>query len=316
MSQILAHVGSDVCKAWLDVFVRPLGERRRFANSAEGIGALAAWLRGLDIAIARIGLEATGGYEREAAQRLSAAGFAVSVLNPVRVRRFAEAGALKAKNDAIDARLIAEFVAVFDTALVAFDTERDRLGELCQARTLLMNLKQSLANADEHLRDPFARRIALRRIRSIEADIATIDKAIAEHLQRSGRLGAIERLLRSVKGVGPVLAATLIAFLPELGTASDRQIAALAGVAPFDRDSGNHRGKRRIAGGRPAVRRALYMSAMASATRHNPWLKAFYQRLLQRGKPPKLALTACMRKLLCLLNAIAARGYGWQPTLA
>ncbi len=315
MSQIVAHVGIDVCKAWLDVFVRPLAERRRFANSAAGIEELVNWLRGLDVAIARIGLEATGGYEQDAARALSAAGFPVSVLDPMRVRRFAQAGAVKAKNDAIDARVIAAFVATFETGLVNCDAERDRLGELCQTRSTLLETRIRLTNSAAHLRDSLTRRIAARRIRSIEADVATLEKAIAALLRGIERLGATERLLRSVGGVGAITAASLIAFLPELGKISDKQIAALVGVAPFDHDSGAWRGQRHIAGGRATVRCALYMAALAGI-RHNPWLGAFYRRLVQRGKPAKVALTACMRKLVCLLNAIVARGYGWQPARA
>ena len=315
MSQILTYLGIDVSKAWLDVFIRPLGERRKFANSDVGIGELVAWLRSLDRAIARIGLEASGGYEQDAARALSAAGFPVSVLDPMRVRRFAQAGGLKAKNDAIDARLIAAFVATFEAGLVAFDAERDRLGELCRTRSTLLETRTRFCNAAAHLRDRLTKRILAQRIRGIEADVATLEKAIAALLRGIQRLAATERLLRSVGGVGAITAATLIAFVPELGKISDKRIAALVGVAPFDRDSGAWRGQRHIAGGRAAVRCALYMAALAGI-RHNDWLGAFYRRLVQRGKPAKLALTACMRKLICLLNAIVARGYGWQPASA
>jgi transposase len=315
MSQILAHVGIDVSKAWLDVFVRPLRMRKRFANAATGMDELVTWLRSLDVALARIGLEATGGYEQDAARALSAAGLAVSVLDPMRVRRFAQAGAIKAKNDAIDARLIAEFVATFETGLVNCDAERDRLGELCHARSALLEARTQLVNVAEHLREGLTRRITARRIRSIGADIAALEKAISTLLSRIQRLGTVERLLRSVGGVGAITAATLIAFLPEMGTISNKQIAALVGVAPFDHDSGAQRGQRHIAGGRPAVRRVLYMAALAGI-RHNDWLGAFYRRLVARGKPAKVALTACMRKLVCLLNDIVARGYGWQPDRA
>jgi len=315
MSQIVAYVGIDVCKDWLDVFVRPLAERRRFANAAADIEELARWLRGLDLAIARIGLEATGGYEQDAARALSAAGFPVCVLDPMRVRRFAQAGAVKAKNDALDARVIAAFVATFEAALVAFDAERDRLGELCQARSILLETRTRFGNTAAHLRDSLTRRIVARRIRSIDADIASLEKAIAALLRGIERLGTVERLLRSVTGVGAVTAATLIAFLPELGKISAKRIAALVGVAPFDHDSGAWRGQRHIAGGRATVRRVLYMAAL-SGIRHNDWLAAFYRRLVARGKPAKVALTACMRKLVCLLNDIVARGYGWQPARA
>lgn len=315
MSQILAHVGIDVSKAWLDVFVRPLRTRKRFANAAAGTDELVTWLRSLDVALARIGLEATGGYEQDAARALSAAGLAVSVLDPMRVRRFAQAGAIKAKNDAIDARLIAEFVATFETGLVNCDAERDRLGELCHARSALLEARTRLVNVTEHLREGLTRRITARRIRSIGADIAALEKAISTLLSRIQRLGTVERLLRSVGGVGAITAATLIAFLPEMGTISNKQIAALVGVAPLNRDSGTLRGRRTVWGGRAQVRTVLYMSTLV-AVRHNPVLAAFYQRLRAAGKAPKLALTACMRKLLTILNAMLKHHTRWAPVMA
>jgi transposase len=314
MSHILTYVGSDVSKAWLDLYVHPLGRRRRCANTEDGIAEMIAWLAGLG-PIARIGLEASGGYEKKAAERLTEAGFPVALLDPVRVRRFAQASGLKAKNDAIDARLIAVFVATFETGIKVLDEERDQLAELCRQRAVLIEAKIRIANAGLHRRMPLVRRLEGGVIAKIETAIKTLERAIAGHLAQIPRFARLDALLRSVPGVGALTAATLIASLPELGRLSDKQIAALAGVAPYDRDSGDHHRQRSIAGGRFEVRRALYMAALAGATRHNPWMKAFYTRLRQRGKPAKVALTACMRKLVCLLNQIVARGYGWQPAL-
>ncbi len=319
MSQISAFVGSDVSKLWLDVFVRPLGKHERFANSAKGIAAMAAWLRRLDVAIAWIGLEASGGYERDAAQALSAAGLPVTLLDPLRIRRFAQAGGTRAKNDRIDARVIADYLVAFSDKLrlLAFDPHRSALAELCRQREALVETKVMLQNRAEHHRHPLVRRMDARLLRNLEADIGALDAEIRGLLAGVPGLAALEELLRSVPGIGAVAAATLIAELPELGQLPGGKIAALAGVAPFDRDSGAISAPRHIAGGRAAIRRVLYMAALVGAARGcNKPLAAFYRRLTQAGKPPKLVLTACMRKLVELLNTIAARGYPWKPVLA
>jgi transposase len=313
MSQILLHIGSDVSKSWLDVFVRPSGLKGRFANSADGIAAMIDWLRGFDAEIAKIGLEATGGYERNAAEALVEAGFPVSVIDPKRVRRFAEASGIHAKNDRTDARVIANFVATFETKLTRFDAERVELGELCQTRKALLDVKTDLTNAAEHLCHKMSRKSIDAVLAEIDHKVKALEKAMATVIKRVERFGELDKLLQSVDSVGLITSATIIAFLPELGAATDGQISGLVGVAPYDNDSGPHRGQRTIRGGRQIVRNALYMAVLSGATRHNPWLKTFYQRLLARGKPKKLALTACMRRLLCLLNAIVRRGYGWQP---
>jgi len=319
MSQISAFVGSDVSKLWLDVFVRPLGKHERFANSAKGIARLAAWLRGLDMSIAWIGLEASGGYERDAAQGLSAAGLPVTLLAPLRIRRFAQAGGTRAKNDRIDARVIADYLAAFadKLRLVEFDPQRGALAELCRQREALVETKVVLQNRAEHHRHPLLRRMDAKLLRILEADIRILEAEIKGLLAATPHLAAIAELLRSVPGIGEVTAATLTAELPELGQLPGRKIAALAGVAPFDRDSGSVAAPRHIFGGRVAVRRVLYMAVLAGAARgYNKPLAAFYRRLVEAGKPPKLALTACMRKLVELLNTIIARGTKWLPVIA
>jgi len=316
VSQILSHVGSDVSKARLDVWVRPQGLRARFTNDAAGIEAMIAWLRGLGVAIGRIGLEASGGYERLAARRLSEAGFAVALVDPLRVRRFAQAGGTKAKNDVIDARVIADFVAVFETRMVSFDAERVALSELCRKRLALVEQRSRITNQAEHGASRIVQKVDRRIVLALDTAIALLEAEMRRLLAAVPHLNAVAALLRSVPGIGEIIATTLVAEMPELGTLTDRQAAALAGVAPYDRDSGTVNGRRRIAGGRPIVRRALYMAAMTGATRWNPWLRPFYLRLIQAGKPAKVALTACMRKLVGLLNTIVARGYGWQTSIA
>lgn len=316
MSQILSHVGSDVSKARLDVWVCPQNLRAAFSNDPAGIGKLIDWLESLGVAIARIGLEASGGYERQAARLLSEAGFAVALVDPLRVRRFAQASGTRAKNDVIDARIIAEFVAHFDTRIAAFDEDRTLLSELCRKRLALIEQRTRLLNQAEHQTHSTIKKIDCRIIQTLDAAIALLDREMDASIAAAPHLAKVAALLRSVPGIGPVVAATLAAEMPELGRLTAAQAAALAGVAPYDRDSGTVRGRRRIAGGRPMVRRVLYMAALAGATRWNPWLRPFYQRLIQAGKPAKLALTACMRKLIVVLNAIIARGYGWQNSIA
>lgn len=315
MSQISVHVGSDVSKAHLDVWVRPLGTRARFGNDAAGVRAFAGWLRSLGVAVVRVGLEASGGYERLAARMLSEAGFAVALVDPLRLRRFAQAGGVRAKNDVIDARVIADFVAVFETRLVAFEAERAELSELCRKRAALVEQRTLLSNQAEHGAGRLVRKVERQLVKAFDGAIAQLEDETKALLERSTRLGSAAELLRSVPGIGEVTAATLVAEMPELGSLNDRQAAALAGVAPYDRDSGTVSGRRRISGGRPLVRRVLYMAALGGATRWNPWLKAFFHRLIQAGKPAKVALTACMRKLICLLNTIIGRGFGWQNSL-
>ena len=316
MSQILSHVGSDVSKARLDVWVRPQNLRAKFGNDGAGIRAMVTWLRGLGGAIARIGLEASGGYEQLAATMLSEAGFAVALIDPLRVRRFAQAGGTKAKNDVIDARVIADFVAVFETRMVSFDADRIELSALCRKRFALVEQRTRIVNQADRGVVRIVQKIDRKLVQTLNAAITLLELEMRKRLAKAAHLGAIAELLRTIPGIGEIVSTVLVAEMPELGTASDRQVSALSGVAPYDRDSGTVSGRRHIAGGRSIVRRALYMAAMTGATRCNPWLRPFYERLLAAGKPEKVALTACMRKLIGLANAIVARGYGWQTSIA
>jgi transposase len=303
-------VGIDVSKDALDVAVRPSGEAWRAANDEGGLAELAGRLAALGPAL--VLLEATGGYERAAAAELAAAGLPVQVVNPRQVAAFGRAVGQLAKTDRLDAGLLARFAeAVRPAPRPLADEQAAELKALVarrrQLRGMLAAEQARLATAPRRVRP------------QLEAHIAWLRKALRElddELGRALRASPLWRerddLLRGVPGVGPVLSATLIAELPELGRLGRAQIAALVGVAPLNRDSGSRRGARSCWGGRAHVRGALYMAALAAA-RHNPTIRAFYARLTAAGKPKKVALTACMRKLLTILNAMVAHRTPWRP---
>jgi transposase len=312
MAQIVPSVGVDVSKDRLDVALDRGEECLSFGNDAAGWRSLCRWLRSLGVRA--IGIEASGGYERGVIGALLDAGLPVRSVNPWKLRQFAKATGALAKNDRLDARAIARFVATLPCRAIERDPAREHLAELVTARRQLVDCKQQFGNQLEHLRDAALRRMDERHIRRIEADIALLDRRIAEAIAASPALARRGALLCSVPGVGPVLAATLLALLPELGRIGRRQIGALVGVVPYDFDSGRMRGLRCIFGGRAAVRRVLYMAAQI-AGQHNPLLSAFKQRLLARGKKPKVAIVAVMRKLLSMLNAILRHDQQWcQPS--
>ena len=301
-------VGIDVAAAHLDVAVRP-GEAWRVANDEAGVAALAERLAAL--APALVVLEATGGRELLAAGALAAAGLPVAVVNPRQVRDFARATGQLAKTDALDAQLLARFAAAVRPAPrplpdAAAQELQAVLARRRQVVEMLVAERNRLGSAPRPVRADIAAHVAWLRRR-----LAALDAALAELIRASPVWRAKEDLLRSVPGVGPVLATTLLALLPELGALDRKQVAGLVGVAPLNRDSGAFRGKRAVWGGRAAVRAALYMATLV-ATRHNPAVRAFYRRLCAAGKPKKVALTACMRKLLTILNAMVRDGTGWQ----
>lgn len=309
MAQIVATVGIDVSKDRLDVAVHPGAEQFSVPNDPGGRRLLVQRLKPL---LARaIGLEASGGYERDVIHALLDAGLPVRLVNPWKLRQFARAAGVLAKNDRLDARAIASFVATLPSREVSRDRAVDHLTELVQTRRQLVDAAQQIGCQTEHLRDADVCRLQARRTRQLERDIAQLDRLIEQAIAASPILGARRDLLCSMPGVGPVLAATLLALLPELGSLPHRSIAALVGVAPYDFDSGKMRGLRCIFGGRPAVRRVLYMATLAAA-RFNPVIKAFRQRLSAAGKKPKVAIVACMRKLITILNAMLAQGEKWH----
>lgn len=310
MAQIVRSMGVDVSKDELVAVVWPERERRAAANTPEGWQALSAWARSL--AVRRIGLEASGGYERGAAEAWAEAGHWVSLLNPERVRDFRRAQGGRAKNDGLDATAIAHFVAATENHRFVPDAARRRLGEFVTARAALLEARLRLANVLEHMSVPEVGAQLDAQIAALKRSIKTLERDIAVRLRAEPRFALLVRLLGSVPSVGPILTAALIAWLPELGQLSRRAIASLVGLAPYDDDSGPRRGQRHIAGGRENLRCVLYMAALAGVGKHNPVLKRFFARLKQKGKAGKVALIAAARKLLVILNAIARDGTPWR----
>jgi transposase len=305
------NVGIDVSKEHLDVCSLPDGEIFSVANDRAGIDELLArLLEGVrpDLVV----LEATGKYERPAAVAVAAAGIAVAVVNPRQARDFAKAAGRLAKTDRIDAEVLARFAgAVGPRPSVLPDEEARALQDILVRRRQLLEMIVAEKNRLQMASEAVAKRIAAH-VRWLEKELGRVDRELDEAVRESETWRANEELLRSVPGVGPVLARTLLAELPELGTIPRRRLCALVGVAPFNRDSGAFRGKREVWGGRAPVRAALYMGALV-ATRYNPVIGEFYERLLAAGKPKKVALVACMRKLLSILNAMMRDRIPWHP---
>ena len=309
-----SFVGIDVAKRQLDVTVRPTGETWSVANDPTGVAALIERLRTAG-GVRLIVLEATGGYELAVAAALAAAGLPTVVVNPRQVRDFARGLGKLAKTDRIDAAVLAHFAeAVRPAVRPPVDELAATLhGWLSRRRQLL----EMLTAEEQRLRLATAgvRRQIPAHIEWLRAQLRELDRELDGVLRRSPVWRADEDLLRTVPGVGPVLTRTLLGDVPELGRLNGKQIAALIGVAPFNWDSGAHRGTRHIAGGRAPVRAVLYMATVA-AVRCNPVLRAFFQRLCAAGKPKKVALIACMRKLLTILNAMMRTRTPWKPALA
>ena len=293
--------------------VYPSGEYWQVTNDEAGWRDLCRRLKGRGARA--IGIEASGGYERDVIIALVQAGLPVRHVNPWKLRQFAKAAGFLAKNDRLDAHAIARFVDTLPCHEARHDPNIARLAELVTARRQLLDDRQRCSNQMELVRDTGLRRMQKRRIRQLDTDIAHLDQRIAEAIAAAPDLAERYNLLYSMPGVGPVLAATLIAFLPELGSLTNRQIAALVGVAPYDFDSGKMRGVRCIWGGRAKIRRVLFMAAQVAAM-HNPVLKAFKQRLIDDGKKPKVAIVAVMRKLIVMLNAMVRDNAPWQPKAA
>ncbi len=302
-------VGIDVAKATLDVAVRPSGERWQLANEDAALTLLVARLQPL--APTLVVLEATGGFEHAAVAALAAAGVPIVVANPRQVRDFARATGQLAKTDAIDAQTLALFAERMRPAPRPLpDEAAQALDAVLTRRRQLLEMLTAERNRLGLARPPVARRIRPH-IRWLERELADVDRELGRLIEQSPVWRAQDDLLQSVPGVGPVVSRTLLGKLPELGHLTHKQIAALVGVAPLARDSGTLHGKRLVWGGRAPVRAVLYMGALV-ATRWNPVIRAFYQRLRAAGKPAKVALVACMRKLLTILNAMARTGTYWR----
>jgi transposase len=305
-----AFVGIDVAKDRLDVHLRPSGEAFAVGRDAAGLGALVERLAGL--APSLVVLEATGGFEMTVAAALGAAQLPLAVVNPRQIRDFARATGRLAKTDRLDAAAIARFAEAIRPAPRPLpDAAARALGELVARRRQIVEMIGSESQRRRQLGDP-------RLIRRLDAHLAWLQRELSEieadlddAVRGSAAWRATEDLLASVPGIGKTSARTLIAELPELGTLDRRKIACLVGVAPVNRDSGAFRGRRMVLGGRAGVRKALYMPTL-TAIRRNPAIRALYARLIARGKPAKVAITAAMRKLLTILNAILKSQTPWH----
>lgn len=306
------YVGIDVAKAHLDVAVRSTGEPWRVANDAGGLDQVVTRLQPLNPTL--VVLEATGGLELPLTAALAASGLPVAVVNPRQVRDFAKATGQLAKTDRLDAQVLAHFgEAVRPTPRPLPDLQTQELAALLARRQQLIQMVVAEKNRLGTAPAPVRRRIQAH-IRWLKQELAELDKELANTIRESPLWREKDDLLQSVPGIGPVVSITLLAELPELGALNRQQISALVGVAPLNRDSGLLRGKRVVWGGRARVRTALYMATLV-ATRCNPVIKAFYQRLCVAGKAKKVALTACMHKLLIILNTMIKRHQTWNPIL-
>ena len=303
-------VGIDVSKNRLDVAVRPSGEVFAVERNAAGLEQLTIRLRVLAPQV--VALEATGGFETIAAAALASARLPVVVVNPAQIRAFAKAIGQRAKTDPIDAATIAHFAEATKPEPRPLPDEATRLlGDLVARRRQIVEMIGAERQREQRVTVPRLRRSITRLIKALEKELASLNTDIGDAVRGSPAWREKENLLSSVPGVGPVISSTLIAELPELGQLGRREIAALAGLAPFTRQSGKWRGKSFIGGGRTVVRTALFMGASVAA-RHNPVLKAFYKRLVASGKPKMVALIAVARKLLTILNAIIRDNRPWQ----
>ncbi len=304
------YVGIDVAKSRLDIAVRPDEEQWSVPNEEEGIDTLVSRLKELEPAL--VVLEATGGLELAVTAALAACELPVVVVNPRQVRDFARAAGQLAKTDRLDARALAFFgEAVQPTPRPLPDAQTQALAALLTRRRQVVAMLTAEKNR-LHAARPSVHKEIRRHILWLQKSLAKLDSDLGDALRLSPVWREKDDLLQSVPGVGPTLSVTLLAELPELGTLDRRQIASLVGVAPLNRDSGLLRGKRTVWGGRARLRAALYMGTLV-ATRFNPVIKAFYQRLCAAGKAKKLALTACMRKMLVILNSILRRRVKWGP---
>ena len=307
------YVGIDVCKARLDVYIHPIGQKLSLSNDKLGLKRLKQSLA--RHAVVLIVMEATSKYHRQAHRSLSAGGLSVAVVNPLRSRLFAEAIGTLAKTDRVDARILAIFGESLDPAITPPSPELiETLQELFRGRKAAVAERTALLN---QLAVSKSKRLILeikRQLRAFETSIANLEAEIARLIKTDLRLQRRLEILVSIPGVGDLTAVALIVELQEIGALSAKQVALLAGLAPIACDSGDTKGVRHIKGGRAHLREALYMAAV-SASRSNPHLKAFYDRLIAKGKEAKLALTAVMRKLVVLANTLVRENRKWQPNL-
>lgn len=306
-------VGIDVSKDKIDAAIVAASAHRSFGTSEQEQQQMLAWLG--DNEVEKAVMEATGGYERPWAKLLLEAGIEVRIVDPRRVRHYAQAAGQQAKNDRLDAEVIALFGETFaGEAGQLHDEDASELDQLVSGRARLKAIAWQLATWSEHAPPPEIAEAYQAVTALLEQQVERLDKTITGKIGQTERLADRAAIIESVPGLGAGSAAGLIAWLPELGLVDNKAIAALVGVAPYDNDSGKHRGPRSIRGGRAKLRQLLYLPTVGAATRHNPVIKAYYQRMIDNGKPPKVALIACMRKLIVILNTMIARGEKWDPT--
>lgn len=306
-------VGVDVSKGKLDVGISDEKRVRTWSNDATGCAELGEWV--VEQGVSLVVVEASGGYEAALVSELVGRGQAVAMVNPTRVRAFARAEGILAKTDKIDAQVIARFGATMKPQATARREEAQVVltEQVTRRRQLVLILtaeKNRLQTASSTIQAHIGRHITW-----LQTEIETLEQQISQVIAANPEWTETVQRVDSVPGIGFITAATLVADLPELGQLNRQKIAALVGVAPFNHDSGKQRGKRRIFGGRTSVRSVLYMATL-SAIRHNAVIKAFYQRLLDKGKLKKVALIACMRKLLVILNTMVKTGQDWNPAIS
>jgi transposase len=305
--------GIDVAKDKVDVCIRSLPLRQTFASTEDGRRELVSWLRRHKVGKAV--MEASGGYEREWAKALRVARIDVRIVDPKRVRSFAQSAGRLAKNDTIDAEMIAWFAETFDEAPgQVYDAAREKLHQMVNARQAMKEMQTKLKNQGEHKLPAEVQRLHAQTSKTIRVELARLEAEISALIDSTPHFNELAEIIESVPGIGRTTCAALIAAMPELGRASNKIVAALLGVAPYDDDSGRRRGERHIKGGRRRTRNAFHMACMGAATLHNPVLKAFYKRLVAKGKLKKVALTACMRKLICILNVMIERREKWDAS--
>jgi len=304
--------GIDVAKDKVDVCIRSLSLKRTFANTAEGGGReLASWLRRKKVGKAV--MEASGGYEREWAKALRDGKIEVRIVDPKRVRSFAQSAGRLAKNDTIDAEMIAWFAETFDEVQgQAYDATREQLHQMVHSRQALKDMQSRLTSQREHAVPAAVQRSHARISKTIAVELVAIEAEITALIKATPHFAELAEIIESVPGIGRTTSAALIADMPELGQANNKTVASLLGVAPYDDDSGRRRGERHIKGGRRRTRNIFYMACLGAATQHNPVVMAFYDRLVAKGKLKKVALTACMRKLISILNIMIERRQKWD----
>lgn len=307
-------VGVDISKDFLDANIHPTGEAKRFTNDAVGHSAMIAWLKNRPVE--RVVFEATGAYHRAFERCLGIAGLPMAKINPRQARRFAEATGKLAKTDRIDAAMLARFGALLTPQTrPPVSQTLDEMRELHNARTALVKDRTATLNRQKQIQIAILKRLATQRLKQIDSQIKAIDAALEALRDDDADIKARFDILISIPGIGAITAFAILIEMPEIGTLENPQAASLAGLAPLARDSGKWSGKRSIRGGRANLRQAIYMPALV-ATRFNPDFKTKYLTMIAAGKPPKVAITAIMRKLVVLANTLLKAGRNWQTKLA